>query len=149
MWPTLPPPSSVTLWPLPSRVMLPVILRVLVSLISPLQAKVMTSPALSLLACATSACNWLSELQLVTVNVLRAWAGRTETPRARQSPASTSRPRQRSPHSRALRRSKQAGDTFMVSFLSGEETPQEERLPLCKDWSFHSRDDERAGVRQA
>src|SRR5207253_11133655 len=98
----------------------PEMVRVLLSLISPLQAKVMTSPALSLLACATSACNWLSELQLVTVNLLRAWAGRTETPRARQSPASTSRPRQRRPHSRALRRGRRADANFMKRFLSFE-----------------------------
>ena len=43
-------PSRVTLWPLPSRVMLPLIVRVLFSVISPLQVKVIKSLALSVFA---------------------------------------------------------------------------------------------------
>src|SRR6266568_2941067 len=93
--PTLSPPSRVTLCPLPDRVMLPLIERVLVSLISPLQAKVMTSPALSLLACATAACNWASELQSVTESVLWACAGRASPPSMMHRPMSKA-----SPHSR-------------------------------------------------
>ena len=91
----LSPPSSVTLWPLPERVMLPLIVSVLLSLISPLQAKVMTSPALSLLACATAACNWASELQSVTESVLWACAGRASPPSMMHRPMSKA-----SPHSR-------------------------------------------------
>src|SRR6059058_1587395 len=64
--------------------MLPVIERVLLSLISPLQAKVMTSPALSLLAWATSACSWASELQSLTERVLWACAGQA-SPHSRRS----------------------------------------------------------------
>src|SRR2546423_54218 len=89
------PPSRVTLWPLPSRVMLPVILSVLLSLISPLHAKVMTSLALSVLACATSACSWASELHVVTFSLLRACAGRVSPPVRAQRPMSKA-----SPHSR-------------------------------------------------
>src|SRR2546421_240679 len=91
----LSPPSSVTLWPLPERVMLPLIESVLLSLISPLQAKVMTSPALSLLACATSACSWASELQSLTERVLWACAGRASPPSMMHRPMSKA-----SPHSR-------------------------------------------------
>src|SRR5947199_49684 len=91
----LSPPSSVTLWPLPERVMLPLIERVLLSLISPLQAKVMTSPALSLLAWATSACSWASELQSLTERVLWACAGRASPPSMMHRPRSKA-----SPHSR-------------------------------------------------
>src|SRR6266550_9518658 len=91
----LPPPSRVTRCPLPDRVMRPEMLSVLVSLRSPLQAKVMTSPALSLLAWATSACSWASELQSLTERVLWACAGRASPHSMMHRPRSKA-----SPHSR-------------------------------------------------
>src|SRR5437763_15912292 len=92
---TLLPPSRVTDCPLPSRVMLPEIVSVLVMTISALQLKVMTSLALSLLAVLTSACSWLSFLQLVTVRVVCACAGRVSPPGSAHRPMSKANPHSR------------------------------------------------------
>src|SRR5579884_2295330 len=60
--------------------MLPVMLSVDVRGIAPLQLKLIVSLALSVLAWATSACNWLSLLQFETVMVVAACAGSAGAP---------------------------------------------------------------------
>ena len=71
--------------------MLPEIVSVLVRGIAPLQAKVMVSPALSLLAVLTSACSWLSLLQFVTVRVVAACTVPLVSPRLASTPTPSSR----------------------------------------------------------
>src|SRR5438094_2720545 len=72
--PGCPPPSRVICWPLPSSVMLDMICRVLVMGIVPLQLKLIVSP-LSPLAVAIYACNWVSDVQSVTVSVCAGGGG--------------------------------------------------------------------------
>ncbi len=89
---TLLPPSRVTFCPLPSRVMLALIWSVLVRRISPLQLKVMVSPALLVLACVIAVSRWDSS-QVLTLMVAAgwAWAVRLVSPRLASTPTPSSR----------------------------------------------------------